>query len=110
MKKFSDDELIKEIVRRKLVFQVADKLSDDDVCEIVRDRDLEDNFDESDEEEERDRIYDEVDASWQESHHVLPKFFDRFQLRDHLLDIAGLQSHNSDRKLFDKLQDLLEYS
>lgn len=112
MKNYTDEELIEEIIERGLVKEVAEELDDDDVCQMVRDRDLEENFDESDfdEEEEREKLEIEVQTEWEANHHVLPKMFDRFQLRDHLVNITGLGSYVSDKKLFDKLSDLLEFS
>ena len=52
----------------------------------------------------------ELDKSYKHNNHVLPKEFDRFQLRDHLCNITRLGSYVSDKKLFDTLSDLLEFS
>ena len=112
MKNFTDDKLINEIVKRKLVEKVADLLEDDDLVDMIHERHLEKNFEDSDfdEDEECARIEDEVTKEFESSNHILPKFFDRFKLRDHLINIAGLHSHASDKKLFSELEFLLENS
>lgn len=63
-----------------------------------------------DEDAEREKIESQVEKDFEINYHILHKDFDRFQLRDHLIDIAGLYSHASDKKLFDKLSELLEFS
>ena len=112
MKNFTDDKLINEIVKRKLIEKVADLLEDDDLVDMIHERHLEKNFEDSDfdEDEECARIEDEVTKEFESSNHILPKFFDRFKLRDHLINIAGLHSHASDKKLFSELEFLLENS
>ena len=112
MKNFTDDKLINEIVIRKLIEKVADLLEDDDLVDMIHERHLEKNFEDSDfdEDEECARIEDEVTKEFESSNHILPKFFDRFKLRDHLINIAGLHSHASDKKLFSELEFLLENS
>lgn len=98
---------------RNLVKRVAENLKDNDVVNLVHYRDLEERFDPKDgfdEDAEREKIEEQVEKDIEINYHILHKDFDRFQLRDHLIDIAGLHSHASDKKLFDTLGELLEFS
>lgn len=81
------DDLVAEVCKRRL----EDRLT------IIQDVDEE-------------KIREEEYKDLKRTNHVLSKMFDRFQLRDHLIDIAGLQTHVSDETLFNKLSDLLEFS
>lgn len=113
MEKFTDEQLVQEIINRKLVREVAKDLENEDIVEMAKERCLEDKFNTGsdwNEDEERERIEKEVQKDWEQNHFVLHKDFDRFQLRDHLINIAGLFSHASDKKLFDTLADLMEFS
>lgn len=107
----SDKELVDEVYARDLTDDVLSEIDDDDLVQMVRGRNLEECF-ESDNEEEVDpgELEEEIEKDFKASHFILSKDFDRFQLRDHLLDIARLQSHCSDKKLFDTLSDLLEFA
>lgn len=90
---------------------VLEQIDDDELIQEVRDRKLEYKFkDDNDDGLDEDQIREEEYKNLTGNHFVLPKMFDRFQLRDHLLDIAGLQTHVSDATLFNKLSDLLEFS
>lgn len=112
-KYIEDEVLIQTVVDRNLVKKVAENLKDNDVVNLVHYRDLEDRFypkDGFDEDEEREKIEEQVEKDFRVEYYVLHKDFDRFQLRDHLIDIAGLYSHASDKKLFDTLSELLEFS
>ena len=112
-KYIEDEVLIQTVVDRNLVKKVAENLKDNDVVNLVHYRDLEDRFDPKDgfdEDSEREKIEEQVEKDIEINYHILHKDFDRFQLRDHLIDIAGLYSHASDKKLFDKLSELLEFS
>ena len=115
MSKFKDitnQELVDELYERGLVEDALAEIDDDDLVQMVRDRNLvqcfEDDFydggDDDDEISEEELLED-----LKRSHFVLPKDFDRFQLRDHLIDIARLHSHASDKKLFKTLEELLEF-
>ena len=113
LKYIEDEELLQAVVDRNLVKEAAKDLDDDDLVDMVRDRDLEGRFDSKngfDEELEREKIEEQVEKDFEVNHYVLHKDFDRYQLRDHLIDIARLHSHASDRKLFDTLNELLEFS
>lgn len=91
---------------------MADKfknITDDELIAEVRNRDLEENF-QKDEEEVLEEIEAETDEYYRREYHVLKKDFDRFQLRDHLCNITRLGSYVSDEKLFNALNDLLEFS
>ena len=113
MKKLTNKELIDEIFERDLIDEVLAEVDNDTLVDMVRDRDLEECFDPASDfnpDEERERIEEETDKYYKADNRILSKDFDRFQLRDHLVSIAGLQSHCSDKKLFDKLADLLEFS
>lgn len=86
---------------------MADKfknITDDELIAEVRNRDLEENFQKNEAEE-----LEEIEAETDE-YYVLKKDFDRFQLRDHLCNITRLGSYVSDEKLFNALNDLLEFS
>ena len=112
-KYIEDEVLIQTVVDRNLVKKVAENLKDNDVVNLVHYRDLEDRFDPKDgfdEDAEREKIEEQVEKDFEINYHILHKDFDRFQLRDHLIDIAGLYSHASDKKLFDTLIELLEFS
>ena len=90
MEKFrytTDEELIKEVYSRELEYDIHV-----DVKKKIQD------------------MEEELDKSYKHNNHVLPKEFDRFQLRDHLCNITRLGSYVSDKKLFDTLSDLLEFS
>lgn len=89
---------------------VLEQIDDDDLVAEVRDRSLEDAFEDNSDDVDEDKIREEEYKDLKKNNHVLPKMFDRFQLRDHLIDIAGLQTHVSDETLFNKLSDLLEFS
>lgn len=89
---------------------VLNHIEDDDLVAEVRNRRLEDAFDDNSDDVDEDKIREEEYKDLKRTNHVLPKMFDRFQLRDHLIDIAGLQTHVSDETLFNKLSDLLEFS
>lgn len=113
LKYIEDEELLQAVVDRNLVKEAAMDLDDDDLVDMVRDRDLEGRFDPEngfDEDAEREKIEEQVEKDFKVNHYVLHKDFDRYQLRDHLIDIARLHSHASDRKLFDTLNELLEFS
>ena len=113
LKYIEDEELLQAVVDRNLVKEAAKDLDDDDLVDMVRERDLEDCFDPEngfDEDAEREKIEEQVEKDFKVNHYVLHKDFDRYQLRDHLIDIARLHSHASDRKLFDTLNELLEFS
>lgn len=113
LKYIEDEELLQAVVDRNLVKEAAKDLDDDDLVDMVRDRDLEGRFDPEngfDEDAEREKIEEQVEKDFKVNHYVLHKDFDRYQLRDHLIDIARLHSHASDRKLFDTLNELLEFS
>lgn len=90
--------------------EVMEQISDDDLIEEIKKRDLEGCFDCNDDEQDEDQIREQEYIALKKNNHVLPKLFDRFQLRDHLISIAGIGSYSSDKKLFDTLSDLLEYS
>lgn len=112
-KYIEDEVLIQTVVDRNLVKKVAENLKDNDVVNLVHYRDLEDRFDPKDgfdEDAEREKIEEQVEKDFKVEYYVLHKDFDRFQLRDHLIDIARLYSHASDKKLFDTLSELLEFS
>lgn len=90
---------------------VLEQIEDDDLVAEVRSRRLEDAFEDDDNDEvDEDKIREEELVDLKKNNHVLPKMFDRFQLRDHLINIAGLGSYVSDETLFNKLSDLLEFS
>jgi len=89
---------------------VLEQIDDDYLVAEVRNRNLEEAFEDDSDDVDEDRIREEEYMNLTGNHFVLPKMFDRFQLRDHLLDIAGLQTHVSDETLFNKLSDLLEFS
>ena len=89
---------------------VMSQISDDELVDEVKKRNLEDCFESDDSDADEEDIREEEYDSLLESNHVLPKLFDRFQLRDHLLSITGLGSYVSDKKLFDTLSDLLEFA
>ena len=113
IEEIENEVLLQEIVNRNLVKEAAKDLDDDDLVDMVRARNLEGRFDPEtgfDEDVEREKIEAQVENDFEINHHILHKDFDRFQLRDHLIDIAGLYSHASDKKLFDKLSELLEFS
>lgn len=113
LKYIEDEELLQAVVDRNLVKEAAKDLDNDDLVDMVRDRDLEGRFDPEngfDEDAEREKIEEQVEKDFEVNHYVLHKDFDRYQLRDHLIDIARLHSHASDRKLFDTLNELLEFS
>jgi len=113
LKYIEDEELLQAVLDRNLVKEAAKDLDDDDLVDMVRDRDLEGRFDPEngfDEDAEREKIEEQVEKDFEVNHYVLHKDFDRYQLRDHLIDIARLHSHASDRKLFDTLNELLEFS
>ena len=113
LKYIEDEELLQAVVDRNLVKEAAKDLDDDDLVDMVRYRDLEGRFDPEngfDEDAEREKIEEQVEKDFKVNHYVLHKDFDRYQLRDHLIDIARLHSHASDRKLFDTLNELLEFS
>ena len=113
IEEIENEVLLQEIVNRELVNEVAKDLENDDLVDMVRDRDLEKRFDpenEFDEDAEREKIEEQVEKDFKVNHYVLHKDFDRYQLRDHLINIARLHSHASDQKLFDTLSDLLEFS
>ncbi len=84
--------------------EVMSQISDDELANEVKRRDLGEDFC-SDVDE--DKIREEEYEYLKKDNHVLPKLFDRFQLRDHLISIAGLGSYVSDEKLFDTLADFL---
>lgn len=112
-KYIEDEVLIQTVVDRNLVKKVAENLKDNDVVNLVHYRDLEDRFDPKygfDEDAEREKIEEQVEKDFKVEYYVLHKDFDRYQLRDHLIDIARLHSHASDKKLFDTLIELLEFS
>ena len=112
-KYIEDEVLIQTVVDRNLVKKVAENLKDNDVVNLVHYRDLEDRFDPKDgfdEDAEREKIEEQVEKDFKVEYYVLHKDFDRYQLRDHLIDIARLHSHASDKKLFDTLRELLEFS
>lgn len=112
-KYIEDKVLIQTVVDRNLVKEAAKYLDDDDLVDMVRNRNLEDRFDPEtgfDEDVGREKIEAQVENDFEINYHVLHKDFDRFQLRDHLIDIAGLYSYESDKKLFDTLSELLEFS
>lgn len=112
LKYIEDEELLQMVVDRNLVKEAAKDLDDDDLVDMVRARNLEGRFyleTGFDEDVEREKIEAQVENDFEINYHVLHKDFDRFQLRDHLIDIAGLYSHASDKKLFDKLSELLEF-
>lgn len=112
-KYIEDEVLIQTVVDRNLVKRVAENLKDNDVVNLVHYRDLEDRFDPKDgfdEDAEREKIEEQVEKDFKVEYYVLHKDFDRYQLRDHLIDIARLHSHASDKKLFDTLIELLEFS
>lgn len=90
---------------------VLEQIDDDELIQEVKLRNLEDEFQDDDYDElDEDQIRYEEQEKLKLECHVLPKMFDRFQLRDHLIDIAGLQTHVSDETLFNKLSELLEFS
>ena len=92
--------------------KMADKfkdITDDELIEEVRDRNLESNFN-INYAEEIEKMEEETDKCYKRSNHVLPMDFDRFQLRDHLCNITRLGSYVSDEKLFNTLGFLLEFS
>lgn len=99
----------KEIELHFALSDVFEQIKDDDLVKEVENRKLEGRFDNSDGPDE-DAIREDEYKNLKKNNFVLPKSFDRFQLRDHLIDIAGLQSHVSDATLFNKLSDLLEFS
>ena len=116
MSKFKDitnQELVDELYERGLVEDALTEIDDDDLVQMVRDRNLvqcfEDDFydggDDDDEISEEELLKD-----LKKTNYIIPKEFDRFQLRDHLIDISRLHSHASDEKLFNVLRDLLEFS
>lgn len=112
-KYIEDEVLIQTVVDWNLVKKVAENLKDNDVVNLVHYRDLEDRFDPKDgfdEDAEREKIEEQVEKDFKVEYYVLHKDFDRYQLRDHLIDIARLHSHASDKKLFDTLIELLEFS
>lgn len=112
-KYIEDEVLIQTVVDRNLVKKVAENLKDNDVVNLVHYRELEDCFDPKDgfdEDAEREKIEEQVEKDFKVVYYVLHKDFDRYQLRDHLIDIARLHSHASDKKLFDTLIELLEFS
>lgn len=91
-----DEVLIQTVVDRNLVKKVAENLKDNDVVNLVHYRDLEDCFDPKfgfDEDAEREKIEEQVEKDFKVEYYVLHKDFDRYQLRDHLIDIARLHSH-----------------
>ena len=112
-KNITNQELVDELYERGLVEDALTEIDDDDLVQMVRDRDLvqcfEDDFydggDDDDEISEEELLKD-----LKKTNYILPKEFDRFQLRDHLIDIARLHFHASDEKLFNVLRDLLEFS
>ena len=106
----TNKELIDEIYERDLVEDVLSEVCDDDLCEMVRNRNLEDCFQDDDDDDEDEISEEELLKDLEKTNYILPKDFDRFQLRDHLIDIARLHSHASDEKLFNALKDLLEFS
>ena len=89
---------------------VLEQIDDDYLVAEVRNRNLEEAFEDDSDDVDEDWIREEEYKNLRVINFVLPKMFDRFQLRDHLLDIAGLQTHVSDETLFNKLSDLLEFS
>lgn len=89
---------------------VLEQIDDDCLVAEVRNRNLKEKFEDDSDDVDEDQIREEEYKNLTGNHFVLPKMFDRFQLRDHLLDIAGLQTHVSDATLFNKLSDLLEFS
>lgn len=84
-------------------------ITDEELISEVNERNLEHVFD-LDYSNKMTELEDEADKQYKRTHHVLPNDFDRFQLRDHLCNITRLGSYVSDEKLFNTLQDLLEYS
>ena len=84
-------------------------ITDDELIAEVRNRDLESNFDVN-YAEKMEELEEAADKDYKHNNHILPKDFDRFQLRDHLCNIARLGSYVSDEKLFNELRDLLEFS
>lgn len=90
---------------------VLKQIEDDELIDEVRSRNLEDVFEDDDDDKvDEDVLREEELVDLKKNNHVLPKLFDRFQLRDHLINIAGLGSYVSDETLFNKLSDLLEFS
>lgn len=86
-----------------------ENITDEELISEVKNRDLEDEID-LDYSKKMDELEIEIDEQYKRTHHVLPIDFDRFKLRDHLCNITRLGSYVSDEKLFNTLQDLLEYS
>ena len=95
--------------RMKMAKDKFENITDDELVDEVRNRNLEDNF-KDDDDDTREDIEEEVEQDYERNHYVLPKDFDRFQLRDHLCDITRLGSYVSDEKLFNAIRDLLEFS
>ena len=108
MKTLTNEQILEEVDKRNLYQEILEKLDDDDITNEVNRRGLEDSFQESDDQDE-DALAEEQDREYRENNYVISKDFDRFKLREHLVDIAGLQSHVSDKTLFAKLEELLEY-
>lgn len=86
-----------------------ENITDDELIAEVRNRDLESSFDVN-YAEKMEELEEEADKNYKHNNHILPKDFDRFQLRDHLCNIARLGSYVSDEKLFNTLSDMLEFS
>lgn len=90
--------------------EVWEQITDDELCDEVRKRSLEDAFQDDDDGVDEEDIYEEVYDEFERKNFILPKDFDRFKLRDHLVSIAGLGSYVTEKILFDKLSDLLDFS
>ena len=75
----------------------------DDVFEEIDDLDLEEEYNKrglgNDD--------DDDDEGIEETHYLLPKQFNKTQLRDVLTDIAGLGTHSSDEEIFSQLSILM---
>lgn len=79
----------------------------DDIFEEIDDIDLEEEYDKrglgsSDDD-------DDDDYGIENTHHILPKQFNKTQLRDVLTDIARLGSHASDDDILEQLRFLMNF-
>ena len=105
MKTLTNEQILEEVKKRNLYQEILEDLDNNDITNEVERRGLEGQF-----KEDEDKLYEEFEKSFKHNNFVLSKDFDRFKLREHLVDIAGLQSHVSDKTLLAKIEELLEYS
>ena len=79
----------------------------DDIFEEIDDIDLEEEYDKrglgSSDDDDGD------DYGIENTHHILPKQFNKTQLRDVLTDIARLSSHASDDEILEQLRFLMNF-